>query len=219
MDNWTTNESGGLPVNNTQSEFDAWGKNPQYYLKVTKATNIYISLLQPDGRMTKQKFPYPGVTQKASIIISKAQGKRRIKSFVDTEHIYISPVRQHRENSVFQQLMPGEYIISCCPLKAGSTGIFCLEINVEDSFKDDNYTETDFLAKMTNCFMERLDNPKIFCKLKIETSVEEIKELNEKKKIFMYQQFKNMLIRNDTLTSTGNAEKQKKKKRQEEEYF
>jgi hypothetical protein len=219
MDGWTTHESGGLPVNNTQGEFDAWGKNPQYYLKISKATNVYFSLLQPDGRMTKQKFPYAGVTQKASLIISKAQGKKKIKSFVDTEHIYISPVRQHRENSVFQQLMPGEYIISMCPLKEGSTGVFCLEVNLEDNFKDDNYTETDFLGKMANTFMERLDNPKIFCKLKVETSVEEIKELNEKKKFFMYHQFQNMLIRNDTLTAGAAAAKNKKKKKEEDEYF
>jgi hypothetical protein len=217
MDNWTTSESGGLPINNSPSEFEAWGKNPQYYLKLTRATNIYISLLQPDGRMTKLKFPYAGVTQKASLIISKTQGKKKIKSFTDAEHIYISPVRQHRENSVFQQLMPGEYIISCCPVKEGGTGIFCLEINIEDSFKDENYNDNNFLTKMSNSSIERLEG-KVVCKLKVETSVEEIQELNEKKKIFMYQQFKNMLIRNDKLTA-GGEDKKKMVKKEEEAYF
>jgi hypothetical protein len=220
MDSWSAAESGGLPVNNAPSEFEAWGKNPQYYIKVTKPTWCYFSLLQPDGRMTKQKFPYAGVTQKASIILSKAvNGKKKLGSFQDTEHIYISPVRQHRENSVFKQLQPGEYIVSLCPLKEGSTGVFCFEINFEDTLADD-HDDKNFMSKLANTNIERLGNSsKVYSKLKTETSIEEIKELNEKKKIFMYQQFKTMLVRNDKLTSGADNEKKKKAMKDEDAYF
>lgn len=215
IDGWTSAESGGLPVKNTEPEFIAWAKNPQYYLKLNRDTSVYMALLQPDGRMTKSKFPYPETTKKACIIISKALGKKRLTSFTETEHTFISPVRQHRENSVFRTLSAGEYIVSLCPLSQGDVGVFCFELYVEDSFVDSNYDDTNFTKKFKNTYIERLGNSKISAKLMKETSVEEIQELNEKKKIFMYQQFKTMLIRNDKLTN----QPKKKVKKEEEDYF
>lgn len=215
IDEWSKEESGGLPVKNTQPEFVSWAKNPQYYLKLNKDTTIYLALLQPDGRMTKSKFPYPETTKKACIVISKALGKKKLNQFGETEPIFISPVRQHRENSVFRTLPAGEYIISLCCLVQGDTGVFCFEIYVEDSFVDSNYDETNFTKKFKNTFIERLGNSSVKAKLMTETSVEEIQELNQKKKIFMYQQFKTMLTRNDKLTH----QLKKKAKKEEEDYF
>jgi hypothetical protein len=216
IDGWSSSESGGLPVKNTEPEFIAWAKNPQYYLKVNKDITLYMALLQPDGRMTRCKFPYPETTKKACIIISKALGKKRLTSFTETEHVFISPVRQHRENSVFRTLLPGEYIVSLCCLTQGDTGVFCFELYVEDSFVDSSYDDTNFTKKFKNTYIERLGNPNVVAKLMKETSVEEIQELNEKKKIFMYQQFKTMLTRNDKLTSQP---KNKTTKKEEEDYF
>jgi hypothetical protein len=215
IDAWTSSESGGLPVKNTEPEFISWAKNPQYYLKLTKATSLYMALLQPDGRMTKSKFPYPETTKKACIIISKALGLKRLTSFTETEHIFISPVRMHRENSVFRTLEAGEYIVSLCPLSQGDQGVFCFELHVEDSFIDNNYDDNNFTKKFKNTYIERLGNPNIKGKLMKETSIEEIQELNERKKIFMYQQFKTMLTRNDKLTH----QVKKKARKEEEDYF
>jgi hypothetical protein len=215
IDGWTRSESGGLPVKNTEPEFIAWSKNPQYYLRLSKETTVYMALLQPDGRMTRAKFPYPETTKKACIILSKANGKNRLSSFTETEHVFISPVRQHRENSVFRNIPPGEYIVSLCCLNQGDTGVFCFELYIEDSFVDSNYDDTNFTKKLKNSYIERLGNSNVLAKLMKETSVEEIQELNEKKKIFMYHQFKTMLTRNDKLTHQA----KKKAKKEEEDYF
>ncbi len=74
---------------------------------------------------------------------------------------------------------------------------------------------TNFTKKIKNTYIERLGNPNIIAKLMKETSVEEIQELNEKKKIFMYHQLKTMLTRNDKLS----YQPKNKAKKEEEDYF
>ncbi len=69
-DNWTKEESGGLPINNTQKEFSDWSKNPQYYLKLNKESEVMISIMQEDGRLNNSKFPFGESTRKCCLVIS-----------------------------------------------------------------------------------------------------------------------------------------------------
>jgi len=50
-DEWTENDSGGIPLNNTEEEFFRWAQNPQYYMKLEKDSDVSISLLQKDGNL------------------------------------------------------------------------------------------------------------------------------------------------------------------------
>lgn len=55
-DEWSENESGGIPVNNTEDEFLKWAQNPQYYMKLEKDSDVSISLLQKDGKILFYNF-------------------------------------------------------------------------------------------------------------------------------------------------------------------
>ncbi len=50
FDEWTEQDSGGIPLNNTEDEFYKWASNPQYYLKLERDSDVSISLLQKDGK-------------------------------------------------------------------------------------------------------------------------------------------------------------------------
>lgn len=166
-DKWTEEESGGLPINNTEQEFKSWANNPQYYINIKKSTVVFISLLQNDGRLTKSKFPFPEATRKACLIISKVQGKNSLEAFDDKKTFLISPVRQHRENSLYTILPKGEYVISCCILKQGEIGSFCLQIYLEDNLLEKNKNTLNFFDKMEFTYVERLNdkNKNVKCKI------------------------------------------------------
>jgi len=155
-DKWTVEESGGIPINNKPEEMKSWAKNPQYYLKLEKETNIYISLMQKDGRLTNKKFPYADYTLKNCLIISNTKGKNKLTTFDSSNAINISQIRQHRENSVYCVLSKGEYIISACTFKEGDVGEFGLEIHLEDSFIDTKNNSTNFENSLKSSYLERL---------------------------------------------------------------
>jgi hypothetical protein len=100
-DEWSREQSGGIPQNNTEQEMISWAKNPQYYINCKKPTDLYISLLQKDGRMNKSKFPFSDYTRKACIVITKTSEKKKLDKFNSDKIYLISKIRQHRENSMF----------------------------------------------------------------------------------------------------------------------
>jgi hypothetical protein len=216
-DSWTKQESGGIPVDDTKLDKTRWADNPQYYFSLERESTVLISLLQPDGRLNNTKFPYAETTRKSCLIISRCKGKEKLKIFDNSNVVQISPIRQHRENSIYMKLEKGEYIISACTFKAGEVGPFCLEFYFEDSFIDSNYTESNFLSKFKNTKVERLDNTqtKVTASLKKETTVEDLQEVKEKKQRFIYNHFKNMLNHNIQIETDPNVrteESQKRKK-------
>jgi len=192
-DKWTTAESGGLPINNTPKEFVAWAKNPQYYLKIEKNTTIFISLIQNDGRLTKDKFPFPSITKKACIIVAKSDKKKKLVSYDKSEIKNVSSVRQHRENSMQLLLPKGEYIIIPSIFKEGDTGEFNLQLYIDDEFVDENYNENNFLDKMKYTKIERLE-PKFNIKKEIiEEELSDFSHVLKRKKEFIYSQFKSLI--------------------------
>ena len=57
-DKWTKNNSGGLPIGNTEREFGDFFLNPQYYFEIKKPGKVIICLLQNDGRLYGEKYPF-----------------------------------------------------------------------------------------------------------------------------------------------------------------
>ena len=157
-DKWTTSESGGIPLKNTPAECLNFAKNPQYYVSFAKQTKCYISILQKDGRLTKEKFPYQNCTRKNCLVIFKVNSKKKIEKYEEKNVLQVSSVRQHRENSIHYEFEKGEYIIIPSIFKAGDIGEFWLEIYFEDELEEKK-EETNFLKKLKFSKIERL-NPK-----------------------------------------------------------
>ena len=112
--------------------------------------------MQNDGRLTKERFPYQTCTKKNCIIIFKSKGKEKLKKYDEKKVVKLSSIRQHRENSIHVELEKGEYIIVPAIFKAGETGEFVLEVHFEGEL-DAKYDETNFLSKIKNTKIERLD--------------------------------------------------------------
>lgn len=158
FDGWTKAESGGLPINNLEKERKAFAKNPQYYINVRKKTSFQISLLQNDGRMTSLKFPYADYIRKNCIVLTPVKSKAKLETFDNTAETEITPVKCYRENTIVKDLSPGQYILSACCLNEGEVGSFCLQFNFLDSFVDNNFNDFDFVKKMKNVEIERLND-------------------------------------------------------------
>ena len=192
-DKWTTAESGGLPINNNPKEFSAWAKNPQYYLKIEKNMSIFINLIQNDGRLTKDKFPFSSITKKSCIIVAKASKKKKLISYDNSEIKNISSIRQHRENSMHFILSKGEYIIVPSIYKEGETGEFNFQIYLDDEFLDDNYNENNFLDKLKYSKIERLEPNFPIKKELIVGNLKDFSEALQKKREFIYSKFKSII--------------------------
>ena len=108
--------------------------------------------------MTKSKFPYANVTRKSCIVLVKLAkpGKKKMSRFDDKAIIEISPVRAHREVSVFKNLAKGEYLIIPSTFKAGDVGKFTLEVHFSDVFKKNDYSELVFWDLLSYTKIERL---------------------------------------------------------------
>lgn len=217
-DSWSKQQSGGIPIDDTKLDKTKWAQNPQYYFAIERESTVLISLLQPDGRLNNSKFPYAETTRKSCLIISRCNAKEKLKIFDNANVIQISPIRQHRENSIYMKLEKGEYIISACIFKAGELGPFSLEFYFEDSFIDSNYNDSNFLTKLKYTKISRLDDPenKVTSCLKKETTVEDLEVVKEKKQRFIYNHFKNMLNHNIQIETDPNVRTQDSQKRKKD---
>lgn len=195
-DTWCDGNSGGIPVENTEHNNTEWAKNPQYYLSTTKDTTIFMSLQQEDGRMNDDRFPFVGSLEETCLILIRVKGKERLKSFASTERVYVSPLRRHRENSHALKIEKGEYIISCCSRNENSNKKFRLWLWVEDFFKDDQVNQENFMEKLENVKIEKLDNNNNVKPVYVNPGCDEnrIRELNEKKRQLVYYQMKNTFL-------------------------
>jgi Ca2+-binding EF-hand superfamily protein len=231
-DKWTVEQSGGIPINNTNKELNSFAKNPQFYLRLEKDCTVNFALMQNDGRMTKSKFPYSEYTKKACLIIAKTNSKERMNVFNNDMMVEISPVRQHREISIQKNMAKGEYLIIPSIFKEGECGDFCLEVYFPDEIR--NFTSNDkntlrdhFNDKLTFNQIEKLGNIKAKCEIIVDDHPDQTKSVNEMKRGFIYSQFQNMLIdmeeNGNTLDKkeggkTSNDRKSKKNVKKEDDW-
>lgn len=167
-DAWTSSESGGLPLDNIEKDKKAFAKNPQYYIKIKEATTIQITLLQTDGRIRSENFPYTDHFIKSCLVLTPVKSKQSLESFENNNEVEITLVNSYRENTIIKNLKPGQYVLSACCLYEGISGYFCLQFNFEDRFIDCNVNKMKILSKLKNVYIERLNDfdQRVKCKKK-----------------------------------------------------
>ena len=176
---------GGIPIYSTDDNDKNWGKNPQYYLKLDEKSSVYLNLKQPDPRYSNSIFPYKHVVVGSCIMVLKIKMKGPISNYKEVdEKIYISPIRQHKDNPVLMALEKGEYIISCC----------CRETDIlEEDIK--NFKLICSLSVNESKFVfEKINGVNQERHIIISEEKRNKKAYNDKKAQLIYSQMKNLLI-------------------------
>lgn len=126
-------------------------------------------MLQNDGRLTASKFPYADYIKKNCLVLTPVKSKNKLENFESANDVEITPVKCYRENTIVKVLYPGQYILSACCLNEGEIGPFCLQFNFEDSFVDSDVNDINFLRKLKNVHIERLDDvdKRVKCKINL----------------------------------------------------
>lgn len=81
-----------------------------------------------------------------------------MESFENDNEVEITLVNSQRENTIIKSFKSGEYIISACCLHEGNLGCFYLQFIFEDVFIDNYVDKDNFMQKLKNVYIERLDN-------------------------------------------------------------
>ena len=107
-DKWTKNNSGGLPLQNTEQQLRDFFLNPQYYFEIKKPGKVIICLLQNDGRLYGDKFPFQKYVKKVCLLLFKTKNEKPLNNF-DT-HLDQTVIAQRREICLELNLPAGKYI-------------------------------------------------------------------------------------------------------------
>jgi hypothetical protein len=101
------------------------------------------------------------------MVLTPVNNKQKLETFEDKNLVEITAVKSYRENSIVKILNPGQYILSVCCLNEGDIGDFCLQFNFEDSFVDNDINDKNFLKKLKNMEIERLNDidRRVKCKI------------------------------------------------------
>ena len=92
------------------------------------------------------------------MVLTPVNNKTKLNTFENSTEIEITAVKSYRENTIVKVLNPGQYIISACCLNEGDVGTFCMQFNFEDSFIDNQIDDLNFIKKLKNTVIERLDD-------------------------------------------------------------
>ena len=129
-DEWTKENSGGLPLHGTKQEFIDFFKNPQYYFQIKKEGKIIINLLQNDGRLNGAKFPFEEYVKKVCLLVFKTKNDEPIDSF--NSRIDQTVIAQRRDLSLELNLEKGSYIAIPSLKDKGVCTTFKMEFYFED---------------------------------------------------------------------------------------
>lgn len=194
---WIKNrESGGLPISGTVAEFRSFPNNPQYYLKLNDKKKVFINLLQNDGRINGESFPFSNSNKKICLLVCKTDNEKRINDCNDI--LDKTSISQRRDIGLDIELDAGEYVIMPCTMKAEFEGEYHLEIFVEDSFKYDyNDNDIEGQIELEHTLFKKLGGDS--CKYEIisEGRYNQIHKAEDRKINFMLAQFKNCIADDD----------------------
>ena len=125
-DEWTPQNSGGVPTTANREDAERWSKNPQFYLDLRNKSEVFLSLSQEDGRFIKDgEFPYEGNVRTTCFAIIKLEPNEETASFFDAKKIVsLSVLKLHREVHKRVNLDMGRYVIVPATRYAGETGSF-----------------------------------------------------------------------------------------------
>lgn len=211
-------ESGGLPLTGSQPEWQSFFKNPQYYLQINnfEGKNVYISLLQDDGRLLEPKFPFPNSVKKACLIICKVNSKNRVEQCVP--FLSQTPISQRRDISLEVKLDKGEYVIMPCTMYGKDGGNYCLEIFLEDNCNDPIVGRSAEPPQFDNCAFEKLGGIDCEYELITEGTPSQMQKVEQDKKDFMMAQLKKCLTADDTQQYGSEIDEEEKENMKYDEY-
>ena len=199
---WTTNESGGLPVNSTQEK--TFYSNPQIYLERDIDGLVSISLLQNDGRLVEPYFPYPGTINKVCLLIFRVGSKTRVTNL---NNLIDKTLIVSRRDSILElNLTRGRYIIIPSTFDSGKTGNYCLEFHFEDEVMNGSIKGQNKVECLKNSRIEKLGGNTVRYEILSEFISSQAKSSNTNREQFIIQKFKE-IIKDDDDYEYGSSKK------------
>ena len=193
-DRWTAQNSGGLPISNTEQAFRDFFLNPQYYFEIKKPGKVIICLLQNDGRLYGEKFPFQNYVKKVCLLVFKTKNQRPIDSFDD--HVSQTVIAQRREICLELDLQPGKYIAIPSLKDKKDYTTFNLEFYFEDVLLSNTQDNKFDFKQLKYTYIKKLgDNPK--CELINEYIASEVKMASKNKLDFIISEFQYSLKREE----------------------
>ena len=193
-DEWTEDNSGGLPIHNTKKEYDDFFKNPQYYFEIKKSGKVIINLIQNDGRLLGLK---PEQYNKKVCIVLFRTKNENIKE--DFEGIVDQTLITQRRDLHFEiNLERGAYIAIPSLLKKGDSASFNLEFYFKDELLTNNKNNKYICQQLKYTIIKRLGK-NVKCELINEYIDSEIKMASKNKLNFILSGF-HYSLKNEEIT-------------------
>ena len=216
-DKWTVENSGGLPLHNTEIEFRSFFKNPQYFFELKKPGRVIICLLQNDGRFYEEKFPFQSYVKKVCLIVFKAKNESRINNF--DEHVDQTVIAQRREISLELDLKAGKYIAIPSLKDKNDLTNFNLEFYFEDVLLSNTKNNKFSFDQLKYTNIKKLgEEPK--CELINEYIASEVKMAEKNKLDFIISEFQYSLKREEENAKKGeNMQRLNLNDSEDDDYF
>ena len=193
-DKWTNKNSGGLPIHNTEKEFRDFFLNPQYYFELKKPGKVIICLLQNDGRLYGEKFPFQKYVKKVCLLVFKTKNDSPIDNF--DGHVDQTVIAQRREICLELDLQAGKYIAIPSLKDKKDYTTFNLEFYFEDVLLSNTKNNKFNFNQLKYTYIIKLgDNPK--CELINEYIASEVKMASKNKLDFIISEFQYSLKREE----------------------
>ena len=202
---WTSKETGGLPVNKRQEQ--TFYNNPQYYLSKENDGMMTISLLQNDGRLVEPKFPYPNTINKVCLLIFKTRLKERVNNL---NNLLEKTLIVNRRDSLLELNLPkGNYIIIPSTFEYGKTGDYCLEFHFEDEIIGNQMEGMNKITCLKYTTIEKLKGENAKWEIISEFIPSKAKKSNTNRDQFILQKFKDIIKDDDDYEYGDNKNKKR----------
>ena len=185
-DEWTKENSGGLPLHSTKQEFRDFFTNPQYYFEIKKPGKIIITLLQNDGRLYGAKFPFEQYIKKVCLIVFKTKNEMPINTF--DGRVDQTVIAQRRDLSLELYLEKGSYIAIPSLKDKGVCTTFNLEFYFEDILLENTKNNVFKFSQLKYTTIKRLGES-VKCELINEYIASEMKLTSKNKLDFIISAF------------------------------
>ena len=185
-DEWTKENSGGLPFNNTRQEIADFFTNPQYLFQLNKPGKIIINLLQNDGRLYGAKFPFEQYVKRVCLIVFKTKNDMPADSF--NGRVDQTFITRRRDLSMELYLEKGQYIAIPSLATKGECTTFKLEFYFEDELVSNTKNNTFTFDQLKNMNIKRLGG-NVKCELINEYIASEVKMTSKNKLDFIISAF------------------------------
>lgn len=133
---WTKDNCGGVPFNNTDEQRKAFCKNTQFRIRIKpeagNQTNIVIALEQPDGRMQaseRNQFPFRNSYNPIIMLLFRLpEGQEKTEGFDGNNMMEMTAITSYKQTVLNLNLAPGGYTLVPTCQHAGLTGQYFLHM-------------------------------------------------------------------------------------------